>query len=239
MIFQNIVYKKYASFVLDIVFFIVLITTAYARYIEDITLEQITKPMIVGVVLFMYLSLNKSKINYTYILGLIVAIAGDVIIDYNYNLGVMFSAGFYILYALVLKSFIRKINLLQFILFGFPFILTLFLIILALSQNIDLDFILILIYGFAVFIYGASAFVNYLENNLKCHLLFLIAAFTFTLSDSIMAIHTYYDPKTIYSILIIVFYGISHYIVGKAIISKSNKLQSKINLYFRRSKKIQ
>ncbi len=79
----------------------------------------------------------------------------------------------------------------------------------------------VIIYGIVISTFGIVATLNYISNKTKANLWLFFGALFFIVSDSILAINKFYNPKEIFDFLIMLTYIIAQFLICKSMIGKS------------------
>lgn len=154
---------------------------------------------------------------------------GDVFLLENTSL-YFFPVGFFaffmanIFYSMVLyRSANLDINK------SYPFLavsaIYLFAIFYLMYDKLDSYFVPVLIYMFAVLNMIQAAFLRYKVVNHYSFLLVFIGALLFLLSESILALHMFYEPFPYKNFLIMFFYGLSQLLIILGILAEQKKFR--------------
>jgi len=220
----------------SVVFFFLLILDVVVKNLSDEVIQRLlTKMSLIALLLVFYLINNKEilrKNKYALVMALIFFMSGDLffIFDKNpicFSLGILFFILGKLAYALRFTnnqdfSFKQLLPPL-FILFSYMT----FLMVLIQASLGDY-FIPVLVYLFTSLIVCQFAYLRINTVSKKSFFLVLIGVFFSILSDSVSVLQAFYDENFGYhEITIMLFYGISQYLIIMGIVSEEHTALSK------------
>ncbi|MFY0603326.1 MAG: lysoplasmalogenase [Flavobacteriaceae bacterium] len=204
-------------------FLLVSALEIYAIITNNKSIEMITKPLITTSLVVVYL-LSVSKPNFWYVSALFFAFWGDVLLLFQDQFFVFGLASFllaHILFITVSSKFLAKVKVLKILTHSFPFLVLLGLLIYIIYPNLGALFIPVLLYGIVISVFGVVTFLIYTNEKTTENLWLFIGALTFIVSDSILAIHKFYQASEMLANSIMITYIIAQYLICKAMIVKS------------------
>tara|TARA_B110000046_G_scaffold162006_1_gene176028 strand:- start:12056 stop:12739 length:684 start_codon:yes stop_codon:yes gene_type:complete len=181
----------------------------------------LSKPFLITTLVIVYLVAVK-KPNFWYVSALFFSFWGDVLLLFKNQFFVYGLASFllaHILYIKIATSFIKKVSLQKVVLACLPFVVFLFSFLYLLNDNLGEMKIPVIFYGVVISSFGALSFLNYMQEKNTANLWLFLGAIIFIISDSLIALNKFYEPKEFYSISIMLTYIVAQYLIFKAIIS--------------------
>lgn len=216
--------KKNKIIAASLFFLIVSILEVCAIVYAQTTLEMIAKPLITTGLVILYL-VAVSKPNFYYVSALFFAFWGDVLLLFQDQFFVLGLAAFLIAHILLITvsfKFLKHVSIARILTHCIPFLLILYGLLDLIYVGLDELFIPVLIYGVVISIFGTIALLVYTsERSVENGWLFL-GAFTFIVSDSILAINKFYFSTELLSISIMLTYIIAQYLICRAMMVKLN-----------------
>jgi len=199
-----------------LLFFLLVSLVDIIAILNDNTLWQtISKPMIIPALMFYYIAGSKSR-NKWYILALIFSFLGDVLLLDKSNL-FLFGIGAFLvtqlLYVYIFSKGLRKSSWRNRIFAFLPFLIFFFALIRVLKPGLHEFFVPVVIYGVAISIFGAISLLKYLETKDGASLSLISGALLFILSDSLIALHKFHEPRSIYPVAIMLTYILAQYLI--------------------------
>lgn len=205
------------------VFVVVALTDVVSVIINNSQLRYVVKPLILISLLCFYLK-STNKINKQYIVALLLCLAGDVFLLFagkqNFILGLVSFLLGHVFYIIILTKRIDKIEHHKMLKAVLPFIMVFVVLISILFSSLGVMLLPVIVYGLTICIMGIVAFYNYLVKKNTTNLLFFIGASFFILSDSLLAINKFLQPKHILAILVMVTYITAQYLICKAMLAE-------------------
>ena len=207
-----------------LIFLLVSITDIIAIINDNSLWQTISKPLIIPALAAFYVAGSKSR-NKLYILALIFSFLGDVLLLDKSNLFLFGIAAFLITQLLYIAIFSKglanssvgkKIGAL------FPFSLFFILLIRILKPGLNDFLIPVIIYGLAISLFGSVSLLRYLVKKNGTSMVLLIGAILFILSDSMIALNKFHEPRAYYSVSIMLTYILAQYLIS-AYMLKSEK----------------
>lgn len=102
-----------------------------------------------------------------------------------------------------------------------PFLIFFISLISILKDGLGDFLIPVIIYGVAISIFGFVSLLNYLLKKDQASKTLLGGAVLFILSDSMIALHKFYEPRTIYPVAIMMTYIIAQYLIFRYMVKSS------------------
>jgi len=163
--------------------------------------------------------------NKWYLVGLIFSFLGDVFLLKNGNmyfmLGLIAFLLSHIMYIKITTNFIKSKSISKIIIAILPFLVFVIVLLSVLKSHLGEMLIPVIIYGIVISTFGIVATLNYISNKTKANLWLFFGALFFIVSDSILAINKFYNPKEIFDFLIMLTYIIAQFLICKSMIGKS------------------
>jgi len=211
---------------LILLYFLVSLIEIIGVYTEQRILLLIFKPLIIPVLALVYVN-SVSQINKWYLLALLFSFLGDVFLLFNGNNYFMLGLGSFlfahIVYIYIINKGLESFEAKKIVLAAFPFTLVFVFLISLLYKNLGEMLVPVLIYGLTICAFGTVALYNYLEKKSNTSLLLVIGAVIFIISDSMIALNKFHEPKDMYSVAIMVTYVLAQYLICKFMISQKSK----------------
>lgn len=206
-----------------LLFLVVAITDVYAVITQNKIIEMIFKPMLMTTLVVVYL-VSVKKPNFWLISALFFSFWGDVFLLDKQNYFVFGLASFlmaHIIYIKITTDFLDKHLSVKMISSAIPFVLLFAGILYLTYANLGDMLIPVLVYGVAIATFGAAALLNYRQSKTTPNLWLLLGAILFIVSDSFIALNNFYMAKPLFSVVIIVLYILSQFLICKALIAKN------------------
>ncbi len=213
---------------LTILFFVVSILDIIGVAINNSLLQFIFKPMIMISLMALYFYSVEKKNNW-YLLALAFSFFGDVLLMDKSNLFLYGIAAFLMTQIVYIKLIIKQLNksnIQQKIIAIIPFAFYLIILMGMLKDNLNEYLIPVIIYGVTISVFGIVSLLNYLVNNTKTALILLIGAVLFIISDSMIALNKFHEPKLIYPVAIMVTYVLAQYLIYRFMVKKTLKVKT-------------
>lgn len=192
-------------------------------FLDD--LRFFTKPFLMIALVMLYVVFVK-KINYWVVGAIFFSFWGDVFLLDKTQYFVYGLASFlvaHILYIKIVATFITKIDFKKIMLASMPFVVFFVIFFLFLKDNLAEMLLPVIAYGIVISVFGAIAFLNYLQHKNKANLVLFLGAVLFIISDSIIAINKFYEAQEIYQFCIMATYIAAQFLICKSLIAIANK----------------
>lgn len=205
-----------------IVYFLVLVADLLAVYTGNETLRYITKPLLMPLLIFLFISLTTgftSSLKKWIILALLFSWAGDVLLMFESTNGNFFIFGLaafliaHIFYILFYEGIIRKEGLGKNYWWFIPVVIYYIALIYILSPNLGDMVWPVRIYGIVICYMLIQALQAGRIKDLGAATLMIGGAVLFISSDSILAINKFYEPFEFAGIAIMLTYGIAQLLI--------------------------
>jgi uncharacterized membrane protein YhhN len=183
----------------------------------------LSKPFLITTLVIVYLVAVK-KPNFWYVSALFFSFWGDVLLLFKNQFFVYGLASFllaHIMYIKITASFIKKVSLQKGVLACLPFVVFLFSFLYLLNDNLGEMKIPVIFYGVVISSFGALSFLNYMQEKNTANLWLFLGTIIFIISDSLIALNKFNEPKEFYAISIMLTYIVAQYLICKAIIAKT------------------
>ena len=186
-------------------------------------LANYTKPFLIPTLGILYV-VSAKKIDFWVIGALAFSCLGDILLldkaqYFVFGLGSFLVA--HLLYIKLTASEIQKVSWKEMLLVSIPFVLFLFGLLQLLYPNLNEMKIPVIVYGIVISSFGASALLLYRQEKSTENGWLLLGALLFILSDSLIAINSFYSANEMYSFLIMTTYIVAQYFIVKSFIVKS------------------
>ena len=201
--------------ILTLLFFIVAAAHLIGIIIHNENLQTITKPFLMPVLLFLY-AVSVKNVNKWYVLALIFAFFGDVLLMDKENLFIVGIAAFLVtqlVYIKIITGAIGSAKISQKTIVAIPFVLFYGILMYLLKDNLGNLMLPVLIYAAVISMFGMLALLNFVLKRNKEALLLAAGALIFMASDSIIALNSFYKPQSYYNFLIMFTYIIAQYLI--------------------------
>ncbi len=211
---------------LTILFFTVSILDIIGVAINSSLLQVIFKPMIMLSLMALYYYSVEKKNNW-FLLALAFSFLGDVLLMDKNNLFLYGIAAFLMAQVIYIKLIVGQLNkssLQQKILAIIPFAIFIIVLLGVLKDNLNEFLIPVIIYGLTISIFGIVSLLNYLSDRSKIALILLVGAVLFILSDSMIALFKFHDPKAIYPIATMITYVLAQYLIYQFMTAQNDDL---------------
>jgi uncharacterized membrane protein YhhN len=183
----------------------------------------LSKPFLITTLVIVYLVAVK-KPNFWYVSALFFSFWGDVLLLFKNQFFVYGLASFllaHIMYIKITASLIKKVSLQKGVLACLPFAVFLFSFLYLLNDNLGEMKIPVIFYGVVISSFGALSFLNYMQEKNTANLWLFLGTIIFIISDSLIALNKFNEPKEFYAISIMLTYIVAQYLICKAIIAKT------------------
>ena len=206
--------KKLSRF-LTLFFVLLSLLHVVALYAGNMTLQMMTKPLIIPCLIAIYLLSSNSR-NKTYLAALFFSFVGDILLMDKENLFLYGIASFLITQILYVYLFSKGIEKSGWSLLAksvLPFGIYYVILIKILWPGLG-DFLLpVLVYGFVISLFGSAGLMQYLKKPDRHHLTLLAGAVLFIASDSMIALNKFQDFRTYYPLAIMITYILAQYLI--------------------------
>ena len=183
----------------------------------------LSKPFLITTLVIVYLVAVK-KPNFWYVSALFFSFWGDVLLLFKNQFFVYGLASFllaHIMYIKITASFIKKVSLQKVVLASLPFAVFLFSFLYLIIDNLGEMKIPVIFYGVVISSFGALSFLNYMQEKNTANSWLFLGTIIFIISDSLIALNKFYEPKEFYDISIMLTYIVAQYLICRAIITKT------------------
>jgi uncharacterized membrane protein YhhN len=187
-------------------------------------LAFLSKPFLITSLVVIYLIAVK-KPSFWYVSALFFSFWGDVLLLFEKQFFVFGLASFllaHVLYIKITASYIKKTSLQKIALTCLPFVFFVFSFLYLIKDNLGGMKIPVIVYGVVICSFGAISFLNYIQEKSTANLWLFLGTIIFIISDSLIAINKFYEPKEFYQISIMLTYIIAQYLICRAIIAKTS-----------------
>mgnify|MGYP005996690903 CR=1 FL=1 len=208
----------------SILFLIVVVLHIYGLIDKEI-LAFFTKPLLMVTLVLVYL-VSVKRPNFWYVSALFFSFWGDVFLLFKDEFFLFGLASFLLAHILFIKisaGFLKKISMQKVVLISLPFVLYLLGLLYIIEENLGEMLIPVLFYGVTISCFGIVTLLNYIQEKTTENMWLFLGAFIFIISDSLIAINKFHEPKVIYSISIMLTYTVAQYLICKAVIVKESK----------------
>ena len=183
----------------------------------------LSKPFLITTLVIVYLIAVK-KPSFWYVSALFFSFWGDVLLLFKNQFFVYGLASFliaHIMYIKITASFIKKVSLQKVVLASLPFAVFLFSFLYLIIDNLGEMKIPVIFYGVVISSFGALSFLNYMQEKNTANSWLFLGTIIFIISDSLIALNKFYEPKEFYAISIMLTYIVAQYLICRAIITKT------------------
>lgn len=218
--------KNKTSKAIASVFFLVIVLIHVLGILVNEKLAFFSKPFLMISLVIVYL-VSVKKASFWFVSALFFSFWGDVLllfIDQFFVFGLASFLVAHIFYIKITSGFIRKFSFKKIMLLCLPFTVYLISFLSLLKDNLGEMKIPVIVYGVVICTFGIVASLNYIQEKSTVNLWLFLGAIFFIISDSLIAINRFNEPKEIYQILIMITYIIAQYLICKAVIGKTDKI---------------
>ena len=187
------------------------------------TIAFFTKPFLMVSLVIVYLVSSK-KANFWVVSALFFSFWGDVFLLFKEEFFIYGLASFliaHILYIKITAGFLKKISFQKIVFSSIPFVLILLGLLFLIKDNLEEMLLPVIVYGITICTFGAVALLNYMQERTSENLWLFLGAIIFIISDSLIAINRFYEPKEMYAISIMITYIVAQYLICKAMVVKN------------------
>lgn len=212
---------------LTILFFAVSILHIIGILTNNSFFQIVFKPLIILSLIALYYD-SVDKVNKWYVFALLFSFIGDVLLMDKVNYFIFGIGAFLItqvLFIKIISAQLKKSTLTQKILAAIPFLVFFALLIFVLKDDLNELFYPVAFYGFTISVFGMMSLLNYLvDRNSPASEYLLFGALIFIASDSMIALHKFYETKIFYPVAIMITYFLAQYFIYKFMVKlKNNK----------------
>jgi uncharacterized membrane protein YhhN len=187
-------------------------------------LRFIFKPLILLSLLVLY-SFSVSKRNKVYIMALLFSFFGDVFLlfsgELNFILGLVSFLIAHLLFIKIVIKRIRKTAIRNVIGSSFLFFIIFCMLIYVLRNSLGELLIPVIIYGLTISIFGTVALIDYLNKKSQESIWMFAGALVFVISDSVLAINKFYEPKLVFEVIVMSTYILAEFLIFRSMIQKT------------------
>lgn len=209
------------------VYALLLITELFALIYENKLLEIISKPLLMGLLIIMYLYTSKRK-NFYYLTIMVLSLVSDYFFIFRENpnsivTGIVILIILHLLYIKILTKWLKQVSLYNFLIPFTPCLLSLTLLFFITKNEMGDLFYLLFAHTFLLLVAVNFAFLVYLRSHLKEDLFILIGLFIFMIADCFFALYKFYSGTIIYFIMVDFLYAFAQLLICNSMINKSFK----------------
>lgn len=184
--------------------------------VTDISmLQMVSKPLIILTLIILYY-FSAIRRSYWYLLALLFSLFGDIFLLNKTNYFLLGIASFLmtqIMYSILIIKLLNKSSIKQKLIASFPFIVFFSILISVLGSKLDEYFVPVIIYAVAISVFGILSLLNYQLNSTKSSRFLLVGAVLFIISDTMIALNKFQEPKLIYPVAIMITYIFAQYLI--------------------------
>jgi len=208
-----------------ILFFAVVIADVFAIISNNEQIRFVSKPLLMTFLALVYLfSVKKPK--GIYILGLFFSFLGDVFLlgtgQEFFMLGLASFLLAHIIYIKITSSYLDANLTAKMISSAFPFVLFFCLLLYLVADQLGNLLVPVIVYGVTISTFGSVAFLLYRTLKSVPNQWLFIGAIFFIISDSLIALNKFHEPRAYYGLLIMLTYILAQFLICKAMIAKTN-----------------
>lgn len=203
--------------------FLAVVLLHISGILFDAKIAFLSKPFIITTLVIVYLVAVK-KPNFWYVSALFFSFWGDVLLLFKEQYFVFGLASFLIAHILYIKltaGFIKKVKSRKIILASIPFVAFFCALLYLIIDNLGEMKIAVIVYGIVISAFGVVSFLNYLQEKSTENLWLFLGTIIFIISDTLIALHKFHEPKEFHTVTIMLTYIVAQYLICKAIIAKT------------------
>lgn len=208
-----------------LLFFLAAVADVFAIVSNNEQIRFFSKPMLMTFLALIYL-FSVQKPNGIYVLGLFFSFLGDVFLlgsgQEFFMLGLASFLIAHIIYIKITASYLDMHLTSKMISSALPFVLFLCALLYLIGSSLETLLFPVLLYGLTISTFGSVAFLLYRTEKSRSNQWLFIGAVFFIVSDGLIALDKFYEPRDYYSLLIMVTYILAQFLISKAMIAKSN-----------------
>lgn len=207
------------------IFFTVSFLDITGVVLQSSLLQLIFKPLIMPCLILLYFVSTKS-VNKWYVAAMFFSFLGDVLLLDKNNMFLYGIAAFLItqlLYVFIIAKQLPQSGWKTKISALVPFLIFFISLISILKDSLGDFLIPVIIYGVAISIFGFVSLLNYLLKKDPASFTLLGGAVLFILSDSMIALHKFYEPHAIYPTAIMITYIIAQFLIFRYMVKTSGE----------------
>jgi uncharacterized membrane protein YhhN len=197
------------------IFLVVSVLDVIGVSMHNSWLQLIFKPLIIPSLALLYYVTSTSK-NRWYLAALLFSFLGDVLLLDKSNLFLFGIAAFLItqlLYIFIISKDLTVAPLKTKLTSAIPFSIFFIILIDILKPGLGDFLIPVVIYGLAISVFGTVSLLNYLLRKDQRSLTLLTGAILFIMSDSMIALHKFYEAENFYPVAIMITYVVAQYLI--------------------------
>lgn len=199
-----------------LLFVLVALLDILAIINDNVFWQTISKPLIIPFLTAYYLSKSTSRNNW-YVAALFFSFLGDVLLMDKNNLFLYGIASFLMTQLLYIYIFSKGLinSSKPFIIQALtPFLIFFVVLISILGPRLENFLIPVIIYGFAISLFGSVSLLKYLVTPNNAGQKLLVGAVLFIISDSMIALNKFHEPQSYYPVAIMLTYIIAQYLIA-------------------------
>ena len=207
------------------VFLLVSFIDIIAIITNNFLLQTLSKPLIIPALMAYYMT-SSVAINKLFLLALFFSWLGDVLLLDKMNLFLFGIAAFLLtqlLYVAIVSKILGKSSMRQKVLAAAPFAIFFFTLIYVLQSGLQDYFIPVVIYGIAISVFGSVSLLNNMLSKHVANRHLLTGAILFILSDSMIALNKFQEPRSFYPVAIMLTYIIAQYLITSFMLLTENE----------------
>lgn len=203
-------------------FFMVSFLNILGIGLEEPLLIYISKPFIISVLWLLY-KFQVTKINYFYSVAIFFSFVGDVALMFKglnfFMLGLVSFLIAQVFYIILVSKRIKNYSFSKMLKFSIPFlVLVIGLITLLESKGLEAMLFPLIIYGITIGIFGTVTLYSHIELKNKISKLMFFGALLFIISDSLLAVNSFYEPIHYLNLVVMSTYIAAQYFIYKSLI---------------------
>lgn len=210
-------FKKPASRVFLWIFIIVSLADIFAILFNSLFWQTLFKPLIIPSLIAFYLSVSGRK-NRFFLLALFFSFMGDVLLLDKSNLFLYGIAAFLmtqLLYIFIFSKGLKKSDWSLKVKAFAPFMIFYIVLIWFLYPGLGSFLVPVLVYGFAISVFGVVSLLNFLTGKKPLTNYLLSGAILFIISDSMIALNKFHAERSYYGVLIMITYISAQYLITR------------------------
>ena len=174
------------------------------------------QPLIIPSLMAYYIASSTSR-KKLYIIALFFSFAGDVLLLDRINLFLLGIGAFLVtqvLYIYMFSKGLKNSSQRQKLLAFAPFLVFFVALISILRTGLQDFFIPVVVYGIAISVFGSVSLLKYLSDKDAASRNLVAGALLFIISDSMIALHKFQEPRSFYPVAIMLTYVIAQYLIA-------------------------
>lgn len=207
-----------------IVFIVVCFIDLLGIYLGIDILVYIAKPLLM-ITLFWYYYMNARTLNTLFIWGLVFSFLGDILLigegEVMFILGLLFFLIAHIFYIMMVLKWLQRPTITMIFFASIPYALIFIALMNILYRGLGEMRIPVIVYAITISLFGIASLIHYFQNRKWRSIVLVAGVIIFILSDAILALNLFYEPRSYYPIMIMTTYVLAQYLICRFVLIKN------------------